>query len=122
MKSILFITIFALLVIFLYFKAKNLTFKLLKKNKKISNFKKSLLSKEFNINKIYIRNDERINLNPDINIKVDIYDKDYEILNKTNLHRARLSKFKKSKFNGEFIYLDKNENVYKIIKGEKKYL
>ena len=122
MKSILFITIFALLAIFLYFKSKKSTFILINKNKKISNFKKSLLSKEFNIKKIYLRNDERINLNPDINIKVDIYDKDYEILNKTNLHRARLAKFKKSKFNGEFIYLDKNENVYKIIKGEKKYL
>ena len=122
MKSILFITIFALLAIFLYFKSKKSTFILINKNKKISNFKKSLLSKEFNIKKIYLRNDERINLNPDINIKVDIYDKDYEILNKTNLHRARLAKFKKSKFNGEYIYLDKDENVYKIIKGEKQYL
>ena len=122
MKSILFITIFALLAIFLYFKSKKSTFIFINKNKKISNFKKSLLSKEFNIKKIYLRNDERINLNPDINIKVDIYDKDYEIINKTNLHRARLAKFKKSKFNGEFIYLDKDENVYKIIKGVKKYL
>ena len=122
MKSLLFIIIFALLAIFLYFKAKKTNIKILNKNKKIKNFKKSLLSREFNIKKIYLRNDERINLNPDINIKVDIYDKNYEILNKTNLHRARLAKFKKSKFNGEFIYLDQNENVYKIIKGEKKYL
>ena len=122
MKIIFFITLFALLASFLYFKVKKSIFRLLNKNKKISNFKKSLLSKEFNIKKIYLRNDERINLNPDINIKVDIYDKDYEILNKTNLHRARLAKFKKSKFNGEFIYLDKDENVYKIIKGVKKYL
>ena len=122
MKYILFITVFAPILIFLYLKAKKLKFKLLKKNKRISNFKKSLLSKEFNIKKIYLRNDERINLNPDINIKVDIYDKNDEILNKTNLHRARLAKFKKSKFNGEFIYLDKDENVYKIINGVKKYL
>ena len=122
MKYILLITAFALLLIFLYLKAKKLTFKLLKKNKKISNFKKSLLSKEFNIKKIYLRNDERIILNPDINIKVDIYDKDYEIINKTNLHRARLAKYKKSKFNGEFIYLDKDENVYKIVRGIKEYL
>jgi len=122
MKSILFITVLTLFAIFLYFKIKKTSIKLLNKNKKISNFKKSLISKEFNIKKIYLRNDERINLNPDINIKVDIYDKDYEILNKTNLHRARLAKFKKSKFNGEYIYLDKDENVYKIIKGEKQYL
>jgi len=122
MKNILFIALSVLIVISLYFKVKNSTIKLFKKNKKISNFKKSLLSKEFNIRKIYLRNDERINLNPDINIKVGIYDKDYEIINKTNLHRARLAKFKKSKFNGEFIYLDNDDNVYKIIKGVKKYL
>ena len=122
MKSIPLITVFILVVIFIFLKTKKSSIKLLKKNKKISNFKKSFLSKEFNINKIHLRNDERINLNPDINIKVDIYDKDYEILNKSNLHRARLSKFKKSKFNGEFIYLDEDEKVYKLVKGEKKYL
>jgi len=122
MEYISLVTVFLLVLIFLYLKAKKSTNKLLKKNKKILNFKKSLLSKESNIKKIYLRNDERINLNPDINIKVDIYDKDYEIINKTNLHRARLAKFKKSKFNGEFIYLDKDENIYKIIKGVKKYL
>jgi len=122
MKSIPFITVFILVVIFLFLKTKKSSIKLLKKNKKISNFKKSFLSKEFKINKIHLRNDERINLNPDINIKVDIYDKDYEILNKSNLHRARLAKFKKSKFNGEFIYLDEDEKVYKVVNGVKKYL
>ncbi len=122
MMNIFWVTILAVIVIFLYLKAKKSSIKLFKRNKKISNFKKSLLSQEFNIKKIYLRNDERINLNPDINIKVDLYDKDYEIINKTNLHRARLAKFKKSKFNGEFIYLDKDEKVYKVIKGIKKYL
>ena len=122
MKYIILVTVIVLVLMYSYIKAKKSTNKLLKKNKKIAIFKKSLLSKESNIKKIYLRNDERINLNPDINIKVDIYDKDYEIINKTNLHRARLAKFKKSKFNGEFIYLDKDENVYKIINGVKKYL
>ena len=122
MKYILLVTVIVLVLMYSYIKAKKSTNKLLKRNNKIAIFKKSLLSTESNIKKIYLRNDERINLNPDINIKVDIYDKDYEIINKTNLHRARLAKFKKSKFNGEFIYLDKDENVYKIIKGVKKYL
>ena len=122
MKYIILVTVIVLVLMYSYIKAKKSTNKLLKRNNKIAIFKKSLLSTEFNIKKIYLRNDERINLNPDINIKVDIYDKDYEIINKTNLHRARLAKFKKSKFNGEFIYLDKDENVYKIIKGVKKYL
>ena len=122
MKNILFITVLILIVIFILLSSKKSTTKRLKKNKKISNFKKSLLSKEFNINKIYIRNDERINLNPDINIQVDLYDKDYEIVNKTNLHRARLAKFKKSKLNGEYIYVDVNEKVYKVVEGVKIYL
>jgi len=122
MKYIILVTVIVLVLMYSYIKAKKSTNKLLKRNNKIAIFKKSLLSTESNIKKIYLRNDERINLNPDINIKVDIYDKDYEIINKTNLHRARLAKFKKSKFNGEFIYLDKDENVYKIIKGVKKYL
>ena len=122
MKYIILVTVIVLVLMYSYIKAKKSTNKLLKRNNKISIFKKSLLSTESNIKKIYLRNDERINLNPDINIKVDIYDKDYEIINKTNLHRARLAKFKKSKFNGEFIYLDKDENVYKIINGVKKYL
>ena len=122
MKYIILVTVIVLVLMYSYIKAKKSTNKLLKRNNKIAIFKKSLLSKESNIKKIYLRNDERINLNPDINIKVDIYDKDYEIINKTNLHRARLAKFKKSKFNGEFIYLDKDEKIYKIIKGVKKYL
>ena len=122
MKNILFITFLILTIIFVYLKAKKSNIKPSKRNIKMSNFKKSLLSKEFNINKIYLRNDERINLNPDINIRVDHYDKDYEIINKTNLHRARLAKFKKSRFNGEFIYLDEDEKVYKITDGVKKYL
>ena len=122
MKYIILVTVIVLVLMYSYIKAKKSTNKLLKRNNKIAIFKKSLLSTESNIKKIYLRNDERINLNPDINIKIDIYDKDYEIINKTNLHRARLAKFKKSKFNGEFIYLDKDENVYKIINGVKKYL
>ena len=122
MKNILVITFFISIIIFVFIKAKKLIIKLIKKNVKMSNFKKSSLSQEFNINKIHLRNDERINLNPDINIKVDHYDKEYEIINKTNLHRARLAKFKKSKFNGEFIYLDEEEKVYKITDGVKKYL
>ena len=122
MKNILFITTLILLATFLYLKNKNKKIKFFKKNIKISNLKKTLLSKESHINKIFLRNDERINLNPDINIKVDIYDKEYEIINKTNLHRARLAKFKRSKFNGEFIYLDEDEKVYRVSKGIKKYL
>ena len=122
MKIIFYIAILIFITSFLFIKNNRVNKKLYKKNQKISNFKKNQLSKESNIKKIYLREDERINLNPDINIKVNIYDKEYEIKNKTNIHRARLAKFKKSKLNGEYIFLDKNKNVYKIVNGIKKYL
>ena len=115
MKIIFFITILIFISTFLYFKNNKFNIKLYKKNEKISNFKKNQLSQESNIKKIYLREDERINLNPDINIKIDIYDKEYEIINKSNIHRARLAKFKKSKFNGEYIFVDDNQNIYKFV-------
>ena len=122
MNIIFFISILIFISTFLYLKNKKIKINFYKKNEKISKFKKNQLSKESNIKKIYLREDERINLNPDINIKVDVYDKEYEILNKTNIHRARLAKFKKSKFNGEYIFLDENQNIYKIVRGIKEYL
>ena len=122
MKVVFFIAILIFISTFLYLINNKILIKFYKKNEKISNFKKNQLSKESNIKKIYLREDERINLNPDINIKVDLYDKEYEILNKTNIHRARLAKYKKSKFNGEYIFSDENQNVYKVVNGIKIYL
>ena len=122
MKIVFFIAILIFISTFLYLINNKILIKFYKKNEKISNFKKNQLSKESNIKKIYLREDERINLNPDINIKVDLYDKEYEILNKTNIHRARLAKYKKSKFNGEYIFSDENQNVYKVVNGIKIYL
>lgn len=85
-------------------------------------FKAKLLSKEFNIEKIYSRNDERTSLDPNININIGIYDDDENIFKKANIHRARLAKFKKSKLNGEIIYYDSDEKIFKYIKGKKFYL
>jgi len=41
---------------------------------------------------------------------------------KSNIHRARLSKFKKSKLNGEMIYQDDEQKIYKFNNGKKVYL
>ena len=121
MKNI-FLLLFILILLFFYLGAKKSFSKLFKKNVRISNFKKTSLSKESNINKIFLRNDERLNLNPNINIQINLNEQEYQIINKTNIHRSRLAKFKKSKFNGDIIYLDEDEKVYKVINGIKKYL
>ena len=57
-----------------------------------------------------------------IDICIGIYDNDENISRKSNIHRARLSKFKKSKLNGEMIFQDEEQRIYKFNNGKKLYL
>ena len=99
----------------------NLYSKKLKKNN-LFKFKKKLLSKESSIKKIFLREDEKTTSNPNINISIGNYDNEEIIQRKSNIHRARLSKFKKSKLNDEMIYIDDDKKIYKYIDGKKLYL
>jgi len=116
----LLIAIFFIIIITKF--KRNLKLYNFKKNNNLINFKNKSLSIETNIERIYSRNNEKIASNPDINIKIGIYEKEESILIKTNLHRARLEKFKKSKLNGDFIFKDKNNNIYQYINGNKVYI
>ena len=89
------------------------------KNIKINKFKNKHLSKQSNIEKIFLRDEEKTFSNPNININIGIYENEENINRKSNIHRARLSKFKKSKLNGEIIYQDENQKIYKYVDGEK---
>ena len=92
------------------------------KNNKLFKFKKKFLSKESSIQKIFSRDDERTSLDPNININIGLYD-DEEIINrKSNIHRARLAKFKRSKLNGEIIFVDQDQKIFKYINGKKIYI
>ena len=51
-----------------------------------------------------------------------IRDSEDSINRKSNIHRARLSKFKKSRLNGEMIFQDEEQRIYKINNGKKVYL
>ena len=112
--------IFLFLFLF-YFTFKNKLF-LNNKNNKIKNFKNKFINTEAKIEKIFLRNNERLFKDPNIDLKIGLYEKDSELTLKTNIHRARLAKFKKSKLNGEFIYQDLKGNIYKIINKEKIYI
>ena len=92
------------------------------KNKNIFKFKKKLLSKESNIEKIFTREDEKTSSDPNINIHIGLYEDEVNINRKSNIHRARLSKFKKSKLNGETIFIDQDKKLFKYINGKKKYI
>ena len=92
------------------------------RNLKLNKFKNKLQSTQTNIERIFLREEEKTFSNPNININIEIYDKEDNINRKSNIHRARLSKFKKSKLNGEMIYQDDEERIYKFNNGKKVYL
>ena len=56
------------------------------------------------------------------NVSIGIKDNEVNINRKLNIHRARLSKFKKSKLNGEMIFQDDEQRIYKLNNGKKVYL
>ena len=92
------------------------------KNLKLDKFKNKLQSQQTNIERIFLREEEKTFSNPDINIYIGIYDNEENINRKSNIHRARLSKFKKSKLNGEMIFQDDEQRIYKFNNGKKVYL
>ena len=92
------------------------------KNYKLEKFKNKLQSSQTNIERIFLREEEKTFSNPNINIYIGIYDNEDNINRKSNIHRARLSKFKKSKLNGEMIFQDDEQRIYKFNNGKKVYL
>ena len=92
------------------------------KNIKLNKFKNKLQSKQSNIERIFLREEEKIFSNPNISIFIGIKDTEDNIKRKLNIHRARLSKFKESKLNGEMIFQDDQKRIYKFINGKRLYL
>ena len=92
------------------------------KNLKLDKFKNKHQSTQTNIERIFLREEEKTFSNPNINIYIGIYDSEDNINRKSNIHRARLSKFKKSKLNGEMIFQDGEQRIYKFNNGKKVYL
>ena len=92
------------------------------KNLKLDKFKEKLQSTQTNIERIFLREEEKTFSNPNINIYIGSYDNDENINRKSNIHRARLSKFRKSKLNGEMIFQDDEQRIYKFNNGKKVYL
>ena len=92
------------------------------KNIKLDKFKNQLQSTQTNIGRIFLREEEKTFSNPNINIYIGVYDNEENIHRKSNIHRARLSKFKKSKLNSEMIFQDEEQRIYKFNNGKKVYL
>ena len=115
----IFITLLIFILFYFIFKS---NFFSNKKVNKIKNFKNKFTNKEAKIEKIFLRNNERLIKDPNIDLIIGLYDKESDLTLKTNIHRARLAKFNRSKLNGEFIYQDLNGNIYKYIDKKKEYI
>tara|TARA_Y100001968_G_scaffold310922_1_gene332348 strand:- start:898 stop:1266 length:369 start_codon:yes stop_codon:yes gene_type:complete len=60
---------------------------------------------------------------PEANISIGTWYSEIELREKADIHRARLSKYGKSKINGEMLFLGPKGGVYKYTpEGRKKYL
>ena len=92
------------------------------KNLQLDKFKNKHQSTQTNIERIFLRDEEKTFSNPNTNILIGAYDNEDNINRKSNIHRARLSKFKKSKLNGEMIFQDDKQRIYKLNNGKKVYL
>ena len=92
------------------------------KNFKLDKFKNKMQNTQTNIDRIFLREEEKTFSNPNINIYINVYDNEDNINRKSNIHRARLSKFRKSKLNGEMIFQDDEQRIYKFNNGKKVYL
>ena len=114
-----FLILFILGIILLVYKINNSK---KSNNKHLNKFKDKLQSTQSNIERIFLREEEKTFLNPNININIGIKDNEVNINRKLNIHRARLSKFKKSKLNGEMIFQDDEQRIYKLNNGKKVYL
>jgi len=62
-------------------------------------------------------------LDPSKNIPLGTWYSEEELREKADIHRARLSKFGKSKINGEMLFVGPKGGIYKIsADGQKKYV
>tara|TARA_Y100001968_G_scaffold109317_1_gene98872 strand:- start:601 stop:876 length:276 start_codon:yes stop_codon:yes gene_type:complete len=62
-------------------------------------------------------------LDPDSNITIHSWHSELELREKADIHKARLSKYGRSKMNGEMLFLGPKGGVYKYTsEGKKKYL
>ena len=114
-------SVFLILGIIFFLFYKKISYRKIK-NIRLNKFKNKLQSTQSNIERIFLREEERTFSNPDINIYIGSYDNEENINRKSNIHRARLSKFKKSKLNGEMIFQDNEQRIYKFNDGKKVYL
>ena len=86
----------------------------------MNRFKKRLKVKNRFREKVKVEISDSLMANPNRNIKISIWDKENLLREKAEIHRARLSKYGKSRLNGEIFFKEKNGEIYKYSPGGEK--
>ena len=78
------------------------------------NIRRDRITEEFNNSLLF---------DPESNISIGTWYSENELREKADIHRARLSKYGKSKINGEMLYVGPKGGIYKLTEdGKKKYV
>ncbi len=89
----------------------------------IKRFRKSFKGRNRLDQKIATEFSNSLMADPDSNIKTNYWEKDHDLRDKADIHRARLNRYGRSKMNGKMVYMDKVGRVYMYNdSGEKEYL
>ena len=118
------ITIILGIVIFLFIiYSRTYTFSYKSTSNKLQKFRNSLTSRNHKHQRIFDHHSESLASNPNEDIRLAGWEREEDIIEKANIHKARLSKFGKSRLNGKIFYLDNEGNVYAIgNNGDRDYL
>ena len=96
---------------------------LLGRKRNIKLFRDNIIQRNKTFQRFNERYFDKLLTCPDINIKICSSDTEESLIEKANIHRARLSKFGKSKMRGKIYYKGSRGGIYIYTKnGNKKYV
>ena len=114
------ITLLIILVALIVYLLKNLKRSNLNESNVINRFRKKFKRDSRLRRKLYENSLDLLLNNPKDNIQINPWDKDNVLIEKADIHKARLSKYGESKMNGETYYMGPKGGVFIILKGGKK--
>jgi len=89
----------------------------------LERFRKRFKSKNRLREKLMVELSESLMADPESNIQIGNWDREEELREKADIHRARLNKYGHSKMNGEKFYLGPKGAVYRYSSdGQKNYI
>tara|TARA_Y100001968_G_scaffold333661_1_gene398144 strand:+ start:77836 stop:78198 length:363 start_codon:yes stop_codon:yes gene_type:complete len=117
--AIIFLSITIFLIFSLYIKKKHL----IREGSLLNRFKRKFKNRNRLREKLSENFSSSLMSDPEFNITISAWNNEEELREKADIHRARLSKYGRSRMNGEMLFLGPKGGVFKYnLDGKKKYL